>query len=227
MQDKPLQATVDTDIVYPEIERSEDALYSFLLMTGYLKIGGVEAYIGDVPLCSLLIPNKEIKSVFKKEIVDHLSNKLSSSLMRRIQVALKLNNPDLLQESLRQYLLESTSSFDVGKEDFYHGMMLGLLSVMSDEYAIRFNREGGEGRFDILLQPRVKGLPGILMEFKAGKDVNEDGLSKLAESAIKQIRERNYASEMDWLMLPEIDLYGIAFSKKKAKVVTKRLLNER
>ncbi len=227
LQDKPLQATVDTDIIYPEIERSEDALYSFLLMTGYLKVGGVEAYIGDVPLCNLLIPNKEIKSVFKKEIIDHLSNKLSPSVMRRIQVALKLNNPDLLQESLRQYLLESASSFDVGKEDFYHGMMLGLLSVMSEEYAIRSNREGGEGRFDILLQPRVKGLPGILMEFKAGKDVDEDGLSKLAESAIKQIREKNYASEMDWLMLPEIDLYGIAFSKKKAKVVTKRLLNER
>ncbi len=220
LQDEPVAATIDADIIYPEIKRSEDALYSFLLMTGYLKVSSVTASIGDAPLCNLSIPNKEIKSVFKKEVIDSLSSKVSPSVVRRVQMALKINNGLMLQDTLRQYLLESASSFDLAKEDFYHGMMLGLLSIMSDEYAIRSNRESGEGRFDIELQPRVKGLPGILMEFKAGDDDSEGRLSELAEAAIKQIRDKQYAVELKSLGVSGIDLYGIAFSRKKAKVVT-------
>ncbi len=220
LQDEPVAATIDADIIYPEIKRSEDALYSFLLMTGYLKVSSVTASIGDAPLCNLSIPNKEIKSVFKKEVIDSLSSKVSPSVVRRVQMALKINNGLMLQDTLRQYLLESASSFDLAKEDFYHGMMLGLLSIMSDEYAIRSNRESGEGRFDIELQPRVKGLPGILMEFKAGDDDSEGRLSELAEVAIKQIRDKQYAVELKSLGVSGIDLYGIAFSRKKAKVVT-------
>lgn len=215
---------IDVDIIYPEIERSEDALYSFLLMTGYLKVSSIAASIGDIPLCNLLIPNKEIKSAFKKEIIDSFSNKVSSSVIRLVQMALKINNGLMLQDALRQYLLESASSFDVAKEDFYHGMMLGLLAVVSDEYLIRSNRESGEGRFDIELQPRAKFLPGIVMEFKAGNNDDEDRLSSLAEAAIRQIRDKQYVADLKALGLPEIDLYGIAFFKKRAKVVTERLI---
>ena len=215
---------IDVDIIYPEIERSEDALYSFLLMTGYLKVSSIAASIGDIPLCNLLIPNKEIKSVFKKEIIDSFSNKVSSSVIRLVQMALKINNGLMLQDALRQYLLESASGFDVAKEDFYHGMMLGLLAVVSDEYLIRSNRESGEGRFDIELQPRAKFLPGIVMEFKAGNNDDEDRLSSLAEAAIRQIRDKQYVADLKALGLPEIDLYGIAFFKKRAKVVTERLI---
>lgn len=224
LQEKPVQALIDVDIIYSEIERSEDALYSFLLMTGYLKVSSIAASIGDIALCNLLIPNKEIKSVFKKEIIDSFSNKVSSSVIRLVQMALKINNGLMLQDALRQYLLESASGFDVAKEDFYHGMMLGLLAVVSDEYLIRSNRESGEGRFDIELQPRAKFLPGIVMEFKAGNDDDEDRLSSLAEAAVRQIRDKQYVAELKALGLPEIDLYGIAFSKKKAKVVTERLI---
>ncbi len=83
LNEQPVQTLVDTDIIYPEISRSEDALYSFLVMSGYLKISEVVTFIDDVPLCNLLVPNKEVKSVFKKEIIDKLSNETSPSERRR------------------------------------------------------------------------------------------------------------------------------------------------
>ena len=73
LEDKPIHTVVDTDLVYPEITSSEDTIYSFLLATGYLKIKEEIGIIGDSPICALTIPNKEIKQVFKKELLDHLS----------------------------------------------------------------------------------------------------------------------------------------------------------
>lgn len=218
MQDEPVKAVVDSDIIYPEIGTTEDTVYSFLLMTGYLKIAKEIGRIEDNPVCELLIPNKEIKGVFKKEILDNLSRNMSQSVIRNFQLALKTNNKDELQGTLRQYLLESASSFDVAKEDFYHGMMLGLLAIMSDDYYITSNRESGEGRFDVQLRPIHTENAGILMEFKASDDTNEEKLEKLAIKAVKQAVEKKYATELKASGVKNIQIYGIAFSKKKATV---------
>ena len=222
---KPVQAVIDTDVVYPEISRSEDAVFSFLAMTGYLKITDQIALVGDAPLCDLLIPNKEIRSVFKKEVTDGLSLNLAPSVVRNIQVALTTNRIELLQDTLGEYLLQSASAFDVANENFYHGMMLGLLAIMSEDYCIVSNKESGLGRFDILLKPRSIRLPGVLMEFKAlGEDRNsEKALDQLAEEAIKQIESKKYWSELVANGIKDIQIYGIAFHKKKAVVKTKCL----
>ena len=223
LQDEPVQAVVDTDIIYPEIESSEDTIYSFLLMTGYLKIAKVVNVLDDRPVCSLLIPNKEIKSVFKREILDNLSKDMSQSVIRNFQLALKTDDKDSLQSMLRQYLLQSASCFDTAHENFYHGMMLGLLAIMSDDYQITSNRESGEGRFDIELKPLSKMHPGIIMEFKALDNADEDKLAECAESAIKQIRDKNYAAGLIANGISDIRIYGIAFSGKKATVRTMQL----
>ncbi len=220
LQGTPVQALVDTDVIYPEIKSSEDAIYSFLLMTGYLKVKDVVDYVGDVPLCNLLIPNKEIRSVFKKDIIDHLSSGMGPSVLRNFQLALRSNDADRLQSTLRQYLLCSASAFDLAKEDFYHGMMLGLLSVMSDDYAIHSNRESGEGRFDVELRPFLKSRPGIIMEFKASDNPDESSLEKLADEAINQAQSKQYAIELKANGIAPIQIYGIAFCKKKATVKT-------
>ena len=218
LQDRPVQAVVDTDIIYPEIKSSEDTVYGFLLMTGYLKIEEYAGILDDNPICKLLIPNKEIKSVFKKEILDNLSRSMTQSVIRNFQLALRTDNKDALQSTLRQYLLAATSCFDTAKENFYHGMMLGLLAIMSDDYAISSNRESGEGRFDLQLKPFSKMHPGIIMEFKAADDADEDELSKMADAAIKQIRDRHYAANMLSEGITDIRAYGIAFGRKKATV---------
>ncbi len=218
LQQKPIHAVVDTDIIYPEIKTSEDTIYSFLLMTGYLKIEKIISTLDDNPICNLLIPNKEIKQVFKKEVLDHLSKNINQTIIRDFQLAIKTNNTDALQNVLRQYLLASVSSFDTAHENFYHGLMLGLLAIMSDDYLITSNRESGEGRFDVLLQPISLNHPGIIMEFKAIKDASEEQLSKSAEEALLQIQNKKYTTSLITNGVTNIQIYGIAFCKKKATV---------
>ena len=176
--------------------------------------------LDDNPVCNLLIPDKEIKAVFKKEIIDNLSRNMALSVIRNFQLAMKSNSRDALENTLRQYLLQCASSFDTAQENFYHGMMLGLLAIMSDEYFISSNRESGEGRFDIQLRPRTNLLPGILMEFKAEENADEEKLSKATDIAIAQIQEKQYATELLANGVTEIQLYGIAFCKKKVAVKT-------
>ena len=220
LQDNAVQTAVDTDIIYPEIDSNEDTIYSFLLMTGYLKVAGIVTMLDDVPVCKLLIPDKEIKAVFKKEMIDSLPRNIAKPVIRNFQLALKSNDADELENTLRQYLLQCASSFDTAQENFYHGMMMGLLAIMSDEYFISSNRESGEGRFDIQLRPMSKSNPGILMEFKAVED--ENLLSKSADEAIEQMKEKQYVAELAANGVARIQLYGIAFCKKKVTVKTYR-----
>ena len=223
LQDKSIQAVIDSDIIYPEIKNSEDTVYSFLLLTGYLKVEKIINTLDDNPICNLLIPNKEIKGVFKKEILDNLSKNTNTSIIRNFQLALKSNNKEMLQDTLHQYLLMSASYLDTSKESFYHGMMLGLLAIMSDDYLISSNRESGEGRFDIQLRPITNNYPGIIMEFKAIKSLDEKDLDKSADEAIKQIQEKKYMNELINNNINDIQIYGIAFSRKKVVVKTAQL----
>ncbi len=223
LQDNPVQAIIDTDVIYPEIKSSVDTVYSFLLMTGYLKIKSIASDIGDISIYNLLIPNREIKNVFKKEIIDNLSKNIENSIIRNFQLALKANDKQRLQSTLQQYLLVSTSYLDVTQENFYHGMMLGLLAIMSDDYQISSNRESGEGRFDIQLKPISNKYPGIIMEFKSSDSSNDEVLSKLADEAIKQIIDKKYDIELKANGVSDIELYGIAFGKKNVKVKNKHI----
>ena len=90
--------------------------------------------------------------------------------MAELEKALYLNDGKKLQESLRKYMITCISCFDGASESFYHGMMLGLAAGMYSRYYIISNRESGEGRFDLVLEPKLHSLPGVIMEFKATKD---------------------------------------------------------
>ena len=95
-------------------------------------------------------------------------------------------------------------------------MMLGLAAGMSSRYYIRSNRESGEGRFDLVLEPKVNYLPGIIMEFKAAKDQTD--LSVFAEAALKQIEDKAYDTDMKDRGIKEIVKYGIAFAGKSVEI---------
>ena len=108
------------------------------------------------------------------------------------------------------------SCFDGAAEGFYHGMMLGLAAGMSSRYYIRSNREAGEGRFDLVLEPKIRTLPGIIMEFKAAED--EEKLSESAKGALTQINTRMYDADLRDRGISEIAKYGIAFFGKKVEI---------
>lgn len=114
-------------------------------------------------------------------------------------------------------MLESISSFDTANEGFYHGMMLGLCAVLSNRYQVRSNRESGIGRFDIMLIPRMKNIPGFIYEFKYTKDEKAD-LNELADEALKQIEEKKYETELIDAGISDIVKIGIAFRGKNAVV---------
>ena len=114
-------------------------------------------------------------------------------------------------------MLNSVASIDGANEGFYHGMMLGLCAVLSNRYQIRSNRESGLGRFDIMLVPKVKSLPGFIYEFKFTRDETVD-LDQLAETALAQIEEKKYDTELLSVGIATIRKIGIAFRGKEAIV---------
>ena len=146
----------------------------------------------------LALPNKEIRRVYNTEILSWLRGTVDGNEGRT--------------RSGGPWLCADRS----GTETFYHGMMLGLAAGMSSRYYIRSNRESGEGRFDLVLDPKVHFLPGIIMEFKATK--NDAGLSASADEALKQIEDKHYDTDMKDRGIREIVKYGIAFAGKNVEI---------
>lgn len=158
---------VDTSVIYPEVQNNPHSIYSFLLIAGYLRVSAIYPQHDGNFMCDVGIPNKEIAFVYEKEV---LNKTKQSGVAVAIQQAIFSGDADRLQELLEKFMLQSIASLDGANEGFYHGMMLGLCAVLSNRYQVRSNRESGLGRFDIMLIPREKSMPGFLYEFKFSKD---------------------------------------------------------
>ncbi len=220
LQGETFLTYIDTDVIYPEIRRNPSSVYSFLLVAGYLKAVRADPSFTGGLMCQVALPNREIALVYKKEILDQLTGIVSPSLAVSIQEALFSGNGEALRLCIRKFLLESVSSFDSAGENFYHGLVLGLCAMMDSRYTVRSNRESGEGRYDLALIPKVKTLPGILIELKsAGKDDRAD-LKQLAEAGLSQIREKLYETEFSAQGITIIYRFGVAFRGKEVAVVT-------
>lgn len=218
LQGQEVQAMIDTDIIYPEVNGDMDMIFSFLLVAGYLRNVRVTSSFQDNPICALAIPNREIKSVFQKEILVQYSAAFTGSLLRDFEVAMRTGDSRLLTDTLQKYLMQSASAYDTAYENVYHGTVFGMLAVMSDSYYITSNRESGEDRFDVQLEPRDKRQAGFILEFKTKKDLDEASLKELAEEGIRQIRDHQYFTDMEYHGIKDITLFGIAFSGKKVSV---------
>ena len=205
---------IDTSVIYPEVQNNPYSIYSFLLVAGYLKAASIYPQYDGNFMCDVSIPNKEIAFVYEKEILNRTNqNNISIS----IQQAIFSKDASKLQSLLEDFMLKSISTIDGANESFYHGMMLGLCAILSNQYQIKSNRESGLGRFDIQLIPLAKKIPGFIFEFKYTKDPHID-LESLADSALKQIEEKKYDTELLDAQVHSIVKIGIAFCGKKAVV---------
>lgn len=208
---------IDTSVIYPQIKNNPSSIYSFLLVAGYLKVlKCTTAFNGDY-MCEVGLPNKEISLVYHKEILQQLDNIIPQNTAISIQEAIFSGDNVRLKKLIEKLLLESVSSFDAAGENFYHGFMLGLCALLG-EYFVSSNKESGNGRYDIQLKPTRKGLPGILIELKAEKKCSDDQLRKLSESALQQIIDKNYDTELKVAGINNIYKYGVAFSGKKVEI---------
>ena len=222
LQGERVVARIDQNVVYRSLAEDPANIYSLLLVAGYLKTPKKELQADGSYLCEVSIPNREIAAVYKSEILSHFlqTGAITRTTANKIAESLYANDYKKLQSAIREYMDKSISFFDGGAEGFYHGLMLGLIALMDNQYKIKSNRESGDGRFDVSLIPREKRYPGIILELKWKEKLSDVELEKWSNEALKQIGELRYDSEMKEDGITEILKFGIAFSGKKVCVRT-------
>lgn len=205
---KPLQEGV----VYTDIGRNRDDLYTMLLTTGYLKAMGEEIdMFGRV--VEMAIPNKEIYTLFAREVMQYMNGYRGTSELRNMLQAMLTGNAEVFEAELSRLLRNLVSYHDTANgESFYHGLMLGMCVLLRDRYIVKSNWESGYGRFDLALVPRNKNVCGVLLEFK--KADNKADLPAKAEAAAEQIESREYAVMFSEQDIDKVWKYGVAFCGK-------------
>ena len=220
MQGDEIHTSLHPEDVYPMMADGSDTVFSFLLMAGYLTLAAVPEETEYGTFASLRLPNMEIRRVYNTEVLGWMRTRSTGSTIPEIEKAIYLGDGERLQKALRNYMISCISSFDGAAEGFYHGMLLGLVASLSTKYYIRSNREAGEGRFDLQLEPRDRNLPAIVMELKAIPVSEKCDLKKSADEAISQIGRKSYIQDLRDRGFHRIVQYGIAFSGKQAEVRT-------
>lgn len=217
-----VEKRIRLDLTYDEIDNSIDNLWSVLFTTGYLtKNGDVEN-----GMYRLIIPNKEVREVFLLQIRDWFDQVVANdhASTEKINRGFLEGKTDDIQRELTMFLGETISVLDTKarneeKEIFYHGILIGILKNYSG-WAVKSNRESGDGYADILLKPKNPDV-GIVIELKYAHSMNE--LDKACERAMEQIKNHRYDTELREDGRNDILAYGIAFCKKRCKVVVEKL----
>ena len=210
------------DLTYDEVDNTIDNVWSVLFTTGYLTREGREMD----GIYRLIIPNKEVREVFVLQIREWFNRVVANdrASTEKINRGFLEGNVEDIQRELTHFLGESISVLDTKarneeKEIFYHGILIGILKS-NVSWAVRSNRESGDGYADILIKPKNPDV-GIVIELKYASSFNE--LDQACERALEQIRDRRYDEALREDGRSEILAYGIAFWKKRCKVLAERL----
>ena len=213
-------ATVSPDLgPYGLIQDNEEILWSLLVHTGYLKVTAGPDANGTA---TLAFPHRELRRVFRDDILARLKSQPSGQFVGRLTRALSSGDAERFRKALEDFLSVSASYFDTAKEDFFHGLLLGLMAALIESYEVRSNREEGDGRPDILMKPRPGvTLPGVVLELKSPKIPARASqkridalLAAAAKEARRQIDEKRYTAEMEAAGIAVLK-YGIGFSGKR------------
>lgn len=223
LEGKSIHKVIDENLTYPELEYNSEAVWSFLVTAGYLRTDNVKIY-GEIE-ADLTITNHETVIMFQKMVKEWFGtvrdeyNAFCNALMQ--------NDIEMMNEYINYVAMEMVSVFDVGRrpsekapERFYHGLVLGLVVDLREEYEITSNRESGFGRYDIMMRPKKEGLNGIIIEFKVRDEKREETLEDTLQSAFNQIEEKGYEQELlkTGLSSDGIHKYGFVFEGKEVLV---------
>ena len=216
-----IEKKVRLDLTYNELDSSIDNLWSVLFTTGYLTKTG-RAING---VYKLVIPNREVREVFILQIQEWFRERMADDEkpMREFCRAFLKGEPERIEKRLNIILNRMISVLDAKapddkKENFYHGLLLGLFRSEIN-WLILSNAESGDGFSDILIEPEDPDA-GIVIEVKYASSVA--GLEKACEEALKQIREKRYDERLRNDGRTDVLTYGIAFCRKRCKVVCER-----
>ncbi len=201
------------DTVYADIDVNSDHIWSFLLFTGYLKQINAELR-DDMIYLTLVIPNIEVKSIYRRTILQWFKEKTVANSREELFNALIAEDIETIEDIICDWL-DETISFHDEQENYYHGFLTGLLSGFKG-YTLKSNRESGDGRPDLMLLERRKHKLAVIIEIKATKEFTK--LDYWCDEALKQIEEHRYKTELINDGYQNIIKYGIAFCKKSCKV---------
>ncbi len=217
-----VEKRIRMDLTYDEIDNTIDNVWSVLFTTGYLTQEGREMD----GIYRLIIPNKEVREVFVLQISEWFNRVVANdrASTEKINRGFLEGKTEDIQQELTHFLGESISVLDTKarneeKEIFYHGILIGILKNNAN-WAVRSNRESGDGYADILIKPKNPDT-GIVIELKYARSFKE--LDQACERALEQIKDRRYDEALREDGRNEVLAYGIAFWKKRCKVVVDKI----
>ena len=226
---KSIRCLIDEQIVYHQLEKSESAVWSLLLASGYLKVlhyeKGDEMQGTAYPEYELQITNNEVRQMFLRMVNDWFGE-TQGNYNDFVKAMLRGNSKEM-NVYMNRVARDVFSYFDSGKrpsdeapERFYHGFVLGLIVDLARDYVVTSNRESGFGRYDVMIEPKDKAKDAFILEFKVHDPEDEKDLKETVEAALKQIEEKEYVSSLIAKGIAEgnIHKYGFAFEGKKVLI---------
>ena len=224
-----LYVSIDEQFVYSKLNGNENAIWSLLVASGYLKVLSVEQRENALdirePKYELALTNLEVRSMFNVMVRSWFDE--AEADYNDFIKALLLDDIDAMNEYMYRVTRDIFSYFDAGKrttdeepERFYHGFVLGLLVELQGEYIVTSNRESGFGRYDVMIEPKDKSKDAIILEFKVLNHRRESSLEETVASALKQIEDKQYSAQLEarGFAKERIRKYGIAFQGKKVLI---------
>lgn len=216
-----IRKRIDENIIFSRLDRDTNALWTFLLFTGYLTFRNLTISETTGKTAELYIPNKEISSLFYTLVDEWLHDSIDLQNYQHMLQELVAGNIDQFKNLFAEFVLESLSTFDTsGKEPekFYHALVLGMLLALQETHEIKSNRESGFGRYDVMIIPKDSQKPGIIIEFKKVSRAQKETLETAAQAALAQIVAKQYAADLRSRGVEQVISLAIVFDGKDVLV---------
>lgn len=223
LQGTALVKTINQNISMGEVEKNDQNVWSFLLFSGYLKSISQDIIDGEM-ICSLAIPNREVQTIYRDIVKSWFDDSVHSDFLRTMLKSLISGQTEVFASHFREYVRSSFSYFDTGgkvPEKIYHAFVLGLLVGLRPNYEIKSNREGGYGRYDVVVILQDISQAGIIIEFKSVEQDEAKDLEQIAQLALQQIEAKEYHQELFDRGIHKIIKLGIVFRGKEVSVKAK------
>ena len=219
-----LTTKIDEQIVYSQLENDESAVWSLLLASGYLKVESCQIVATDMErewIYELAITNHETRRMFEKMVSGWFGR--AAGAYNEFIKSMLAGDLEGMNGYMNRVTRDTFSYFDTENrepERFYHGFVLGLLVDLRREYIVTSNRESGFGRCDVMIEPKDKSKPAVILEFKVQNKRKEGTLEDTVAAALKQIEKKQYAVQLVANGIPQENIrsYGVAFCGKEVLI---------